>query len=102
MQVLHISLLPFFRLYDQQCVQLCEVLGVLLYHCAVTHVRYNKFVVISGFAATDSLPRNATIELRSPSIVERLGAMTDRLLERGFVAWGRCTFCTNLIYSASI
>jgi hypothetical protein len=59
----------------------------------VTYVRYNKYIGISGFAGTDSLPRNATIEIRSPSIVERLGAMTDRLLERGFVAWGRCTFC---------
>jgi len=45
---------------------------------------------ILGFAGTDSLPRNTAIEIRNPSIIERLGAMTDRLLEKGFVAWGRC------------
>ncbi|XP_059468313.1 NPC intracellular cholesterol transporter 1 isoform X2 [Neocloeon triangulifer] len=45
----------------------------------------------SSFANTDTLPNNAVI--RNPSIMERLGAMTDRLLEKGFVAWGR--YCSR-------
>ncbi|XP_065352858.1 NPC intracellular cholesterol transporter 1 isoform X2 [Cloeon dipterum] len=43
----------------------------------------------SSFANADTLPGNSAIEYRNPSIMERMGSMTDRLLEKGFTAWGK-------------
>ncbi|CAB3365569.1 Hypothetical predicted protein [Cloeon dipterum] len=44
---------------------------------------------LPSFANADTLPGNSAIEYRNPSIMERMGSMTDRLLEKGFTAWGK-------------
>jgi hypothetical protein len=56
-----------------------------------------NLINVSGVGSIDGMPKFGGVSAtRSPSILERLGANTDRLLEKGFNKWGVGKYYYNI------